>query len=58
MPKSAKPQSERNPKEETGTKTQRSEQKVPEWAENMEHTLRRLVREKERQRSKNPGLYR
>ncbi len=36
----------------------RSENKVPEWAENMEHSLRRLVREKEKSRSQNPGLYR
>ena len=32
--------------------------KVPEGAENMEHVLRRLVREKEKERAKNPGLYR
>ena len=31
--------------------------KVPEGAENIEHTLRRLVIEKERKRSKNFGLY-
>jgi hypothetical protein len=31
--------------------------KVPEWAENMEHTLRRLVRAREEKRSKTPGLY-
>ncbi len=32
--------------------------KVPEWAEDMEHSLRRLVRIKEKERAKNPGLYR
>ncbi|MDJ0993029.1 MAG: hypothetical protein QNI90_05610 [Dinoroseobacter sp.] len=31
---------------------------VPDWAENMEHTLRRLARQKEAKRAKNPGLYR
>ncbi len=31
---------------------------VPAWAENMEHTLRRLSIEKAKRRSKNPGLYR
>ncbi|WP_347312030.1 hypothetical protein [Defluviimonas sp. SAOS-178_SWC] len=32
--------------------------KVPEWAENFEHTLRRLVREKDKERDKKAGLYR
>ena len=32
-------------------------EKVPEAAENMEHTLRRLTAEKEKRREKNPGLY-
>lgn len=36
----------------------RADNKVPEMAENMEHTLRRLVREKEKKRSQNPSLYR
>ena len=42
----------------TETKKERPDAKVPEWAEDMEHTLRRLVREREKERSKNPGLYR
>jgi hypothetical protein len=33
-------------------------EKVPEAAENIEHTLRRLNAEKERKRQENPGLYR
>lgn len=33
-------------------------EKVPNWAEDMEHDLRRLAREKEERRAKNPGLYR
>ena len=37
---------------------ERADNKVPEWAEDMEHSLRRLVREKERERAKHPGLYR
>ncbi|MFD0978760.1 hypothetical protein [Tropicimonas aquimaris] len=32
-------------------------EKVPEAAENMEHTLRRLNAEKEKKRAQNPGLY-
>jgi len=32
-------------------------EKVPEGAENMEHTLKRLNAEKEKKRQKNPGLY-
>ncbi|MCU9848943.1 hypothetical protein OEZ60_13105 [Defluviimonas sp. WL0024] len=32
--------------------------KVPEWAENMEHTLWRLARAKDKERAKKPGLYR
>jgi len=31
--------------------------KVPEWAEDMEHTLRRLVKAREQERAKRPGLY-
>ena len=31
---------------------------VPEWAEDMEHTLRRLMREKQKKRDETPGLYR
>lgn len=51
------------PQEESERKSEKTEgpppaDRVPEGAENMEHTLRRLVREKERQRAKNPGLYR
>lgn len=33
-------------------------EKVPEAAEDMEHTLRRLNAEKEKKRAQNPGLYR
>ncbi|WP_157973491.1 hypothetical protein [Tropicimonas sp. IMCC34043] len=33
-------------------------ERVPEAAENIEHTLRRLNTEKEEKRAKNPGLYR
>ena len=40
------------------TAPERADNKVPEWAEDMEHSLRRLVREKERERAKHPGLYR
>lgn len=36
---------------------ERGENKVPLEAENIEHTIRRAVREKERQRAKNPGHY-
>lgn len=32
-------------------------EKVPEGAEDIEHTLRRLNAEKARRRAKNPGLY-
>lgn len=31
---------------------------VPEMAENMEHTLRRLVSERQKKRDETPGLYR
>ena len=37
---------------------EKTAEKVPEWAENMEHTLRRLTRAKQKERSKKPGLYR
>ena len=30
---------------------------VPEWAEDMEHTLKRLAGEKQAKRDKQPGLY-
>jgi hypothetical protein len=30
---------------------------VPAWAEDMEHTLKRLNREKQAKRDKQPGLY-
>ena len=30
---------------------------VPEWAEDMEHTLKRLAGEKQAKRDKPPGLY-
>lgn len=32
--------------------------RVPEWAENMEHTLRRLIRKRQEKHDKDPGLYR
>ncbi|WP_068113560.1 hypothetical protein [Tropicimonas marinistellae] len=32
-------------------------EKVPEGAENIEHTLRRLNAEKAKRRQQNPGLY-
>lgn len=35
-----------------------SENRVPELAENMEHTLRRIAREKLKKREKDPSLYR
>ena len=38
--------------------SERSSSKVPELAENMEHTLRRLVREKNRQRRESSVQYR
>ena len=31
---------------------------VPEWAEDIEHTLRRINAEKQSRRDKDPGLYR
>ncbi len=34
------------------------ETKVPGWAEDIEHTLRRINAEKQRKRSDDPGLYR
>ena len=34
------------------------ENKVPPWAEDMEHTLRRINAEKQEKRSANPWLYR
>ncbi len=34
-----------------------AETHVPEWAEDMEHTLRRLTEEKQVKRDKQPGLY-
>ncbi|MDU8945984.1 hypothetical protein [Ovoidimarina sediminis] len=30
---------------------------VPEWAEDIEHTLRRLLSERQKKRDKDPGLY-
>lgn len=39
------------------TGSRRGENKVPYEAENIEHTIRRAMREKERKRIKNPGLY-
>lgn len=38
--------------------SQRGENKVPYEAENIEHTIRRAMREKEKMRGKNPGHYR
>ena len=35
----------------------RGPNKVPFAAENIEHEIRRAMREKEKKRSKNPGLY-
>jgi hypothetical protein len=35
-----------------------AETKVPGWAEDIEHTLRRINAEKQRKRSDHPGLYR
>lgn len=46
------------PPADSGPKDRKTAEKVPEAAENMEHTLRRLTAEKERKRAKNPGLYR
>ena len=57
MPKKSESQEEPERKEKN-TESQSSDKGVPELAENMEHTLRRLFREKERQRAKSPGLYR
>ena len=45
------------PKNARGTTESRDKHKVPEWAENMEHSLRRLIRERERARAKSPGMY-
>jgi hypothetical protein len=39
------------------TREETPHERVPEAAENIEHTLRRLVTEKEKKRAKNPGLY-
>ena len=33
------------------------ENKVPAWAEDIEHTLRRIVAAKELRRAKSPGMY-
>lgn len=37
--------------------SERGENKVPYEAENIEHTIRRAMREKQKQRAKNPGHY-
>lgn len=39
------------------TSWDREENKVPYAAENIEHTIRRAMREKEKLRKKNPGHY-
>ena len=52
------PKETSNASKEASTPPSRADNKVPEGAENMEHALRRLVREKDRERAKNPGLYR
>ena len=41
----------RDKEKEEEKPTSRADNRVPELAENMEHTLRRLVREKERKRN-------
>lgn len=47
--------------DKSGGKSQASSKapsKVPSWAENLEHTLRRINAEKQKKRLQNPGLYR
>lgn len=44
---------DKTPPEQSG-----EHEKVPEAAENIEHTLRRLLAERDKRREKNPGLYR
>ncbi|MCV2874607.1 hypothetical protein OEZ71_20095 [Defluviimonas sp. WL0050] len=39
-------------------KSEPEDVKVPEMAENMEHTLRRLIREKNKERDRKAGLFR
>ena len=51
------PKSERKDDQTKGKGPDRSDSKVPEMAENMEHTLRRLIREKNKARAKSPIQY-
>ncbi|MDF0600116.1 hypothetical protein P1J78_05175 [Psychromarinibacter sp. C21-152] len=44
--------------EQPAPETPRDETHVPAWAEDIEHTLRRLAAEKQAKREKDPGLYR
>ncbi len=41
----------------TGTKSKSKQDRVPQQAENFEHTIRRVVRERDRYRSDKYGLY-
>ena len=50
--------SEVSRKAEPSSGEREAEAHVPEWAEDMEHTLKRLAKDKQAKRDKQPGLYR
>lgn len=50
--------SEVSRKAEPSAGAREAEAHVPEWAEDMEHTLKRLAKDKQAKRDKQPGLYR
>ena len=58
MPRKTRSKETARTKEDATADPSGTDSNVPEWAESMEHTLRRLMREKARERAKNPGLYR
>jgi hypothetical protein len=57
VPTKTKPKAEKTLGEQSTYGEPDTEPHVPAWAENMEHTLRRLAAEKQARRDKQPGLY-
>jgi len=58
LAKKPKPKTTKAPaRKATGTKRKSGQDRVPQQAENFEHTIRRVVRERERHRSDKFGLY-
>lgn len=45
------------PRADTGSETSDLATHVPEWAEDIEQALRRLISERQKKREKDPGLY-